>query len=517
MKRSLMLSAILVMVSVVSYGQRLDITLDDNSIVSYDINKIKSMEFMPEPEPGQVSGYWYLGWRTSKTSTGTTKTHYDGGEKWIFNGTVLKQIKTSGTESFYDLVYAENMKKFKAVPRSTGTGGSTYTIAVNDEEYLILKIGSSTSYYFYKSSMEAHDATELPPYPDREELTDTTKVWNLKSGATHSSSTPMGSHYSSYAAATQEQLEWLADPSNQPDYTLADANKDYNMWTAKTITLYPLNNSTPTPADVNQHGIGDCSMCAVFASFAYIYPEFIKSIITKKTSTTYVVNMFDPKGNPIEVVVDNKLLCKSNGECVQVSGKNGKFNWATIMEKALMKWLTCFKTGGLGGIGTEHAAPPFTGDGDSWAINSGKLYNGELTMVVDYALKNGMISVGGFNKGGVPAGTLETVTAHAFTVMYTRYPDKYAFSMRNPWGVSEVDGVLEIAEKRSLMYLIDFRLVMPGAAAPYKRQDLGGYIPPKFTMGKDDRFLSPEILKMYNLKSYGPSATEEDDEIIDEE
>lgn len=89
--------------------------------------------------------------------------------------------------------------------------------------------------------------------------------------------------------------------------------------------------------------------------------------------------------------------------------------------------------------------------------------------------------------------------------------------MRNPWGVSEVDGVLEIAEKRSLMYLIDFRLVMPGAAAPYKRQDLGGYIPPKFTMGKYDRSPSPEILKMYNLKSYGPTPAEEDEEVIDEE
>ena len=258
-------------------------------------------------------------------------------------------------------------------------------------------------------------------------------------------------------------------------------------------------------------------MCAVFASLAYIYPDFIKSIITKKTTTQYVIKMFDPQGNPIEVAVDNKLLCNSSGSCVQVSGKNGVYNWATIMEKALMKWLTCFGTGKLGGIGTEHAAPPFTGDGDSWSYDWNTLYNNEMTMVVDYALKNGMISVGGFHEGGVQAGELQTVTAHAFTVMYTRHPDTYAFSMRNPWGVSEVDGVLEIAEKRSLMYLIDFRLVMPGAAAPYKRQDLGGYIPPKFTMGKDDRFLSPEILKMYNLKSYGPTPAEEDEEVIDEE
>lgn len=512
MKRFLIFGAILMMVSVMAQAQRLDITLDDNSVVSYDVNKIKCMEFMPEPEPGQITGYWYLGWRASSSTT----TQYYGAEKWIFNGTVLKQVKTSGAESLYDLQYTEDMKKFKAVPRTTGTGGSTYTIIVNDQEYLLLKMGSMT-YYFYRSLMEAHDATALPPYPSRDVLTDTLKVWAKKSGSSHSSSSPMGNHYAKYSAATQEQIEWLADPNNQPDYTLADVGSEYSRWTAKTINLYPLNGGNPTPADVNQHAIGDCCMCAVFASFAYIYPDFIKSIITKKSSTQYIVKMYDPKGNPIDVVVDNKLLCNSSGGCAQVSGKNDVFNWATIMEKALMKWLTIFKTGGLGGIGTEHAAPPFTGDGDSWAITPGSLFNSELTMVVDYALKNGMISVGGFNKGGLVCGTLETVTAHAFTVMYTRYPDQYEFSMRNPWGVSDVDGVLEIPNSRTIMNTIDFRLVMPGAAAPYKRQDLGGYVPVKFKMGQRDRFVSPEMLKMYNLKSYGPTPDNEEEDITEEE
>jgi hypothetical protein len=62
------------------------------------------------------------------------------------------------------------------------------------------------------------------------------------------------------------------------------------------------------------------------------------------------------------------------------------------------------------------------------------------------------------------------------------------------------------------MNTIDFRLVMPGAAAPYKREDLGGYIPPKFTMGENDRRLSPAMLKMYRLESYGPTIEEEDEE-----
>ena len=94
MKRSLILLTIFMMVGVVANAQRLDITLDDNSIVSFDVNKIKSLEFMPESEPGQLSGYWYLGWRVMSSST----THYNGDEKWVFNGTVMKQVKSSGEE-----------------------------------------------------------------------------------------------------------------------------------------------------------------------------------------------------------------------------------------------------------------------------------------------------------------------------------------------------------------------------------------------------------------------------------
>ena len=511
MKRNFVLSAILVMVSVTTYAQRLDITLDDNSVVSYDVNKIKSLEFMPESEPGQIMGCWHLGWRVGST----TNVHYDGNEKWIFGGTILKQIKSTGAETLFDLQYTDDMKKFKAVPRSGSASGTTYTIMADDEEYLVLKAGSM-KYYFYKSLVEAHGSSEVPPYPSRDVLTDTTKVWNLKVGSSHSSTTPMGNHYANYTAATQEQINWLADVKNQPDASYLNIG-DYNSWIAKSINLYPLNNGNPAPADVNQHAIGDCCMCAVFASFAYIYPDFIKSIITKQSATSYVVKMYDPKGNPIDVAVDNKLLCKSNGDCAQVSGKNGVYDWATIMEKALMKWLTCFRTGGIEGIGTEHAAPPFTGNGDSWAFSPGSLYNSELSMVADYALKNGMISIGGFNKGGVICGTLETVTGHAFTLMYTRHPDQYEFSMRNPWGITDVDGVLEIADKRSTMNIIDFRLVMPGAAAPYMRQDLGGYVPVRFQMGQYDRVLSPVLLKKYNLKSYGPVLEEEEEDIIDEE
>ena len=240
-------------------------------------------------------------------------------------------------------------------------------------------------------------------------------------------------------------------------------------------------------------------MCAVFASFAYIYPEWIKSII-HKNGNNYTVNMFDPKGNPIDVVVDNKFLD------YQVTGKNGKFCWSSVMEKALMKWESCFKCNKIGGIGTEHAAPPFTGNGNSYSFSPDKLFNSEFDLVVDYALSHGMISVGGFNVGGLMCGELETITGHAFTVMYPDEGADYKFVMRNPWGNGgSIDGKLKIPAKREILKTIDFRLVFPGAQmAEYKVENLGGYTVPKFKPMYMDLHPSEEMLRMYNLKSYEP-------------
>ena len=123
MKRYLIFMVIFVMAGIAANAQRLDITMDDNSVISYDINKIKSMEFMPEAEPGQIDGYWYLGWRVMSSSS----KNLNGEERWVFNGTVLRVIKATGDEEIYDLTYADNLKSFKAQSRTSGTT-ITYTI-----------------------------------------------------------------------------------------------------------------------------------------------------------------------------------------------------------------------------------------------------------------------------------------------------------------------------------------------------------------------------------------------------
>ena len=250
-------------------------------------------------------------------------------------------------------------------------------------------------------------------------------------------------------------------------------------------------------------------MCAVFASFAYIYPEWIKTIIVPNNSNTlFTIHMFDPMGNPIDVIVDNKMYSQ------QVTGKNGVFCWTSIMEKALMKWETRFRCNKIGGIGTEHAAPPFTGNGTSYSFNWGDyLYNAEYPLIVDYARSHGMISVGGFHESGVMMGDLESVTGHAFTVMYADEGSDYLFVMRNPWGnepsgstaSNRTDGKLKIPNDHSKLRLVDFRLVFPGEQmAQYKKENLRGYTPPRFRPMYMDLNPSDEMLRMYNVKDYKP-------------
>ncbi len=484
-------------------AQRLDITLSDNSVVSYDVSQIQYMEVMPQGEPGQIDGYWYLGYRVM----GGNVVHYDGSEKLTFSGTVLKWQKSSG-EEVYDLTYSDDKRSFSAVSRKTGSK-STYTIAANESELLVLKAGSVWR-HFYKSSSAAREATQPESFPNRAELATAEQILNkYKSGSSYSAKTPMGKHFENFPAATDEDKAWLENASNQPSFTVGN----YTRWTGKTVKLYPY--TDPTPADVNQHAIGNCCMCAVLASFAYIYPGFIQDIITQE-GNKYSVKMYDPQGNPITVVVDNKFLCDANGNLAQCTGKNNAVTWATVLEKALMKWETRFGCNGIEGIGTEHAAPPFTGSGNSFAISPGTLFPGEMQKVLDWAMQNGMVGVGGFTVGGLVCGTLESVTGHAFTLMYTSTPDKYLWTMRNPWGNGSVDGKLEIPNKRAIQKTIDFRLVYPGAAEPFKKQDLGGYAVPRWTPKKTDLGVDKRLLRQCGIEHYAP-INEVDDDALDED
>lgn len=487
-------------------AQTLYITLKDETLVSYDVNRIDYMEVMPEVEPGQLTGVWYAG--ATQSSTGVTHMTTGLEHRFLFQGTVLKWKKSTG-EVIYDLDYADDLRSFKGTIREKSTKVTFYIIG-KEEGMLVIKTGATT-YYLFESPEKAKEAV-IYAYPTRAELTDTAKVWALKGGSSYSSVTPMGSHFAKFAAATEEQKEWLANASNEPDAAYVNVG-GYDRWTAKTITLYPY--GSPMPADVNQHAIGNCCMCAVLASFAYLYPEWIKSIITQESSTVYLVKMFDPKGNPVDVRVTNKLLCNSGGGCAQLSGKAGKFTWATILEKALFKWESCFKCNGIGGIGTEHAAPPFTGCGESYSFSPDKLHNNEMKMMAEYSLRNGCIGIGGFNVGGLKCGELETVTGHAFTIMYSDDPEHYSWVMRNPWGndgVTHRDGMLQIPNKREIIRTMDFRIVLPGKQmAPYLKTDFSDYKIPKY-IRRPGVGPTKELLRtVYGIEDWNETYENDDD------
>ena len=296
---------------------------------------------------------------------------------------------------------------------------------------------------------------------------------------TKDETTPMGKHYANRHVTTDDDRAWLANAANEPD--LLKSASGYTL-RPYTVNLYPYGH--PLPADVNQLGIGDCSALAVFAEMAYLFPDFIESIITDHKDGTYTVAMYDPQGKPVSVTIQSTFLGDDNG-IGATRGKDGKPNWATVMEKAIMKWNKIYQVNpDIAGIGSEHVAPLFTGDGNSFAIAPNSLLAEQLNQAVQLSLDERMIVIGGFNKAGLSVNGPETVTAHAFSFMLTNDPSAM-FSMRNPWGNSPNgkktdDGILNIANDGIVPPTIDVRIIYPGAALPYAVKDLTPYIPPTY-------------------------------------
>lgn len=296
---------------------------------------------------------------------------------------------------------------------------------------------------------------------------------------TQSSTTPMGTHYENRHVTTEEDKAWLSTATNEP--ALLQSASSYT-WREYTVNLYPF--GEPVPADVNQHGIGDCSALAVFAEMAYLFPDFIKSIIKDNGNATYTVNMFDPQGEPVQVSVQSTFLGDDNG-IGAASGKNGEATWASILEKAIMKWNYIYQVNpDINGIGSEHVAPLFTGEGNSFAFSPNSLITKNLQKAVELSLEERMIVIGGFTTGGLLVDSYQTVTAHAYSFMYSSNSNAL-FAMRNPWGYSpgssgKEDGILDIVDDGIVPATIDLRIIYPGIAKQYATKTLSPYIPPTF-------------------------------------
>lgn len=468
-----------------------------------------------KPIEKKLSGKWHLGWWI----LGTVNIHFDGKETISIDGDVLTwsgQQEADGN-GVYELTYAEDYLSFIAKKSGKET---RFFIRYYSKDILVIQEGNASGplrYWF--NSIEkaiASDMASLPeieveetkiPDPSHSEKINVEDILVYRSGITDSNITPMGRHFEGVHQTTAADIEWLLDPNNEPDYRYANDNFNapiFNVWKELPVDLYPF--GSPEPADVNQHAIGDCSFCAVMASMAYLYPDFLKEIITDNNNGTYTVKLYDPLGKTVSVCIKSTFLCDGNGNLAQVTGKNNVVTWSTVLEKAVMKYQTVYKVDNIYGIGTEFVAPILTGDGRSFSFSPNQLWNNELKLIANWAVEEGMIGVGGFNKPNLKCGSLYTVVAHAFTIMKTNHESEgYLFSMRNPWGIESVDGVLDVPNTRSVCSTIDFRLVYPGAAKPFLKLNRGAYVPPVWSKRSSDLGVSSKLLQLTNCKTIKPS------------
>ena len=468
-----------------------------------------------KPVSKTVTGKWYLGWWIY----GSMNIHFNGNETITFGDDVLTWAgqQDEGGNGDYKLKYADDYKSF-VISRS-GSENRFY-IRLYAKDMLVIQEGGATGairYWF--TSAEAADASQLSDLPDividdseipdpaHEEMNNIADILAIRTGITDSNITPMGQHFEGAHQTTEADKAWLLDPENEPDYLYANENINaptLTQWRSATVQLYPF--GSPEPADVNQHAIGDCSFCAVMASMAYLYPDYIKEIIKDNGNGTYTVRLFDPAGKPVEVCVKSTFLCDGNGTLAQVTGKNNVPTWSTVLEKAVMKYHTLYQVDSLWGIGSQNVAPVLTGNGGSFGYYPNQLWNSELKLLADWSVDEGMLGVGGFTTPNLKCGSLYTVTAHAFTIMKTNHEsDGYLFSMRNPWGIEKVDGVLDIPNTRLVCSTIDFRLINAGAAKPYLKKNRGAYVPPVWTRSAVELGVSRSLLQMTNCQSVNPS------------
>jgi len=413
---------------------------------------------------------------------------------------------TSALVNRYSLTSADNAPEND--PRSWSLYGSNDSItwtAINTQinqtftsrsEKKVYDLPNTSTYIYYKLNIGANNGgtmTQLAEWTMQEmPVTNIDDLMKYSSGSSYSSQTPMGNHYENRHVTTDADRVWLNTAGNEPN--LLTSAPDL-QWAAFPVTLYPY--ISPSPADINQKGIGDCGGVAALASMAYTHPDFIKKIIKNNNDGTFTVSMFDPQGSPVTVTITSKFLAGSDGKIAAVAGKNDKAVWSTVLEKAIMKYNYIYEVNpDIGGIGSEHVIPLFTGDGNSFAFSSGTLTAEQLTRVVKVSLSQGKLIVGGFNQV-LSIGNYQTVTGHAYTLMLTTDPTAL-FSMRNPWGYSpgsngSEDGVLNIPNNSTIPPAIDLRIIDPGEAGTTVK--IIPYIHPNFVVNKANMRVDKRLME----------------------
>lgn len=198
---------------------------------------------------------------------------------------------------------------------------------------------------------------------------------------TYSSRTPMGRHFQLCKQAKPEERLWLESTKEVFDDEGAQI-KAYD------ISLFP--NGKPALADIQQEGMFQMNVLGVLKDMACMYPGFIKSIIHQEAPDSFRVDMFDPDGNPVRVCVSNRF--PQIDKQIFSTGENGTYNWLSMLEKAIMKWLNVYNNQmPIAFYSAEWITPMLTGDGRSFCIQPGRMASKDLAKVVNTCRQNGMM------------------------------------------------------------------------------------------------------------------------------
>lgn len=276
---------------------------------------------------------------------------------------------------------------------------------------------------------------------------------------TYSSRTPMGRNFLYHRQASPEDKAWLESTKEVFD-DIKEQKKAFD------VKLFP--NGKPVLADVHQKSINDCNAMSVLADMAFLYPEFIKSIIHQEAPDSFRVDMFDPDGKPITVCVSNRFLVHEGGYPIFCVGENDTYCWISIMEKAAMKWIKVYNhINTIEGCNAEFITPMFTGDGRSFCIQPGCLGSKDLARMINICLENGLMVNGGFLKPGIPLDEHNTVVKHGHTFLPPQRKGAL-YAIRNPWGNSPNNHIMNLMKDNKVVPpLIDIRIISPGAAAKF--------------------------------------------------
>lgn len=276
---------------------------------------------------------------------------------------------------------------------------------------------------------------------------------------TYSSQTPMGRNFLFHLQPSDEDKAWLQSTKEVFDGATEEIK-------AFDINLFP--HGKPVLVDVHQKGVDDCNAMSVLADMAFLYPEFIKSIIHKEAADSFRVDMYDPEGNPIVVCVSNRFPVREGGYPIFCVGEHDNYNWISIMEKAAMKWIKVYNhINVISGCNAEMITPMFTGDGRSFCIQPGRLESKDLSRMVNTCLEHGMMVNGGFLKSDIPLDGHKTIAKHGHSFLPPQRKGAL-YAIRNPWGGGANDHIMNVMSDNTVVPpLIDIRVISPGAAAQF--------------------------------------------------